>query len=588
MLLSIPGQNRLAPPFLMIRGAFEMKQSMTFIPTLREVPADADIRSHQLLLRAGYIRQNASGIYSYLPLARRVLQKIEAIVREELDNAGAVELLMPAMQQAELWQESGRWYTYGPELMRMKDRHERDFALGATHEEVITSLVRDEIKSYKRLPLSLYQIQTKFRDEQRPRFGVLRGREFIMKDAYSFHATKESLDDTYEKIFQAYTNIFTRCGLNFRAVIADSGAMGGKDTHEFMVLSDVGEDTIAYSDSSDFAANIEMAPVQVTYEKSAEEAKPLEKVATPNEKTIEEVSAFLKVEAQQCIKTLLFKADEKFVVVLARGDHEINDIKLKNLLGAANVELADAEAAKGILGALPGSLGPIDLKDVEIYADKAVEFAVNVVTGANEDGYHYVNVNPGRDFQVHAYEDLRFIQEGDPSPDGNGTIQFAKGIEVGHVFKLGTRYSEAMNAVYLDENGRTQPMIMGCYGIGVSRLIAAIAEQYNDEKGFIWPENIAPYEVHVIGVNMKDESQASLAAQLYDELKSARYEVLFDDRAERAGVKFADADLIGLPVRVTVGKKAAEGIVELKVRKTGEMLEIHHSELQSKIAELLA
>ena len=565
-----------------------MKQSMTFIPTLREVPADAEIKSHQLLLRAGFMRQNASGVYSFLPLGNKVLQKVEQIIREEMDQAGAVELLMPALQQAELWQESGRWYTYGPELMRLKDRHNREFALGATHEEVVTSLIRDEVKSYKRLPLSVYQIQTKFRDEKRPRFGLLRGREFIMKDAYSFHATKESLDEVYDKFFQAYSNIFSRCGLDFRAVIADSGAIGGKDTHEFHVLSEIGEDTIAYSDTSDYAANIEMAPVITKYEKSSETLETLEKVHTPGQKSIEDVSSFLKTDAAKCIKTLLFKVDDKHVVVLVRGDHEVNDIKLKNYYNASIVELAEPSATKEILGCEIGSLGPIGINsEVDVIADSAVESIVNGVTGANEEDYHYIHVNPGRDFNVAAYVDLRFIQVGDPSPDGNGTIQFAEGIEVGHVFKLGTRYSEAMNAVFLDENGRTQPMIMGCYGIGVSRTVAAIAEQFNDEKGLVWPANMAPYQVHLIPVNMKDDIQATVGEELYNQLKAAGLDVLMDDRQERAGVKFADSDLIGLPIRVTVGKKAAEGIFEVKIRKTGEVLEVAQADLIAKIQELL-
>jgi len=564
-----------------------MKQSMTLIPTLREVPADAEIKSHQLLLRAGYIRQNASGVYSYLPLARKVLQKVEQIIREEMDQSGSVELLMPALQQSELWQESGRWYTYGPELMRMRDRHDREFALGATHEEVITSLIRDEVKSYKRLPLSLYQIQTKFRDEKRPRFGLLRGREFIMKDAYSFHSSQESLDQTYQRLFQAYSNIFSRCGLDYRAVIADSGAMGGKDTHEFMVLSDVGEDTIAYSDTSSYAANIEMAPVVMEYEKKAEEAKEIEKVRTENKKSIEEVANFLEVDAKDCIKSMLFKVDDRYVLTLVRGDHEVNDIKLKNLLGAATAELADAEETKSVLGCAVGSLGPVQAKDVEIVADHAVAAIVNGVCGANEENYHYMNVNPERDFEVSQFADLRFILEGDPSPDGEGKILFAKGIEVGHVFKLGTRYSEAMGATYLDENGRTQPMIMGCYGIGVSRTMAAVVEQFNDDKGLVWPTALAPFDLHLIAVNMKDAVQAELAGELYAKLKAARFDVLFDDRQERPGVKFADSDLIGLPIRITVGKKASEGIVELKVRKTGDMHEVHVDELQTKIEEIL-
>ncbi|MGI8384426.1 proline--tRNA ligase [Robertmurraya sp. P23] len=564
-----------------------MKQSMTLIPTLREVPADAEIKSHQLLLRAGFVRQNASGIYSYLPMAQRVLKKIETIVREEMDNAGAVELLMPALQQAELWQESGRWYTYGPELMRLHDRHTREFALGATHEEVITSLVRDEVKSYKRLPLTLYQIQTKFRDEKRPRFGLLRGREFIMKDAYSFHSSQESLDEVYDRLFTAYSNIFSRCDLDFRAVIADSGAMGGKDTHEFMVLSDVGEDTIAYSDTSNYAANIEMAPVVNTYEKSDEPQKEMEKVLTENKKSIEEVVGFLNVDASKCIKSLLFKVEDQYVLVLVRGDHEVNDIKLKNLYSASIVELATPEETKEILGCSIGSLGPVGVNKVEIVADPAVQAIVNGVCGANEEHHHFINVNADRDFSVTKYADIRFIQEGDLSPDGQGKIVFAKGIEVGHVFKLGTRYSEAMNATYLDENGKSQPMIMGCYGIGVSRTLAAVAEQFNDENGLVWPAQIAPFEVHLIPINLKDEAQAKLASELYEQLKAQAFEVLMDDRAERPGVKFADSDLIGLPVRVTVGKKAADGIVELKVRKTGEMLEVHKDDLLQTIAGLL-
>ncbi|WP_154989753.1 proline--tRNA ligase [Priestia megaterium] len=564
-----------------------MRQSSTLIPTLREVPADADIKSHQLLLRAGYMRQNASGVYSFLPLGKRVLQKVEQIVREEMDRAGSVELLMPALQQAELWQESGRWYSYGPELMRMKDRHGREFALGATHEEVITSLLRDEVKSYKRLPLNLYQIQTKFRDEKRPRFGLLRGREFIMKDAYSFHASQESLDEVYDKMFAAYSRIFERCGLNFRAVIADSGAMGGKDTHEFMVLSEIGEDTIAYSDTSSYAANVEMAPVVNTYEKSDEAEKELTKVETPNQHSIEDVAAFLNVEATSCIKSLLFKVDDRFVLVLVRGDHEVNDIKVKNYFEASVVELATPEETKEALKCVVGSVGPIGVSDsVEVVADHAVKAIVNGVCGANEEGYHYTNVNE-RNFNA-TYEDFRFIQEGDQSPDGQGVIKFAKGIEVGHVFKLGTRYSEAMGATYLDENGRSQPMIMGCYGIGVSRTVAAIAEQFNDENGLLWPEAVTPYQVHVIPVNVKNDEQRELGEKLYNELLDNRFEVLLDDRQERAGVKFADSDLIGLPVRVTVGKRASEGIVEVKVRKTGESLEVSVDNLVSTVKELLA
>ncbi|MCL1695427.1 MULTISPECIES: proline--tRNA ligase [unclassified Lysinibacillus] len=563
-----------------------MKQSKTFIPTLREVPADAEVKSHKQLLRAGFIRQNTSGVYSYLPLAKRVLTKIETIIREEMEAINSIELLMPSLQSAELWQESGRWEKYGPELMRLKDRHDRDFALGPTHEEVITTLVRDEIKSYKKLPLTLYQIQTKFRDEKRPRFGLLRGREFIMKDAYSFHASRESLDETYDDMYRAYSNIFSRLGLNYRAVIADAGSIGGKGTHEFMVLSEIGEDTIAYSDTSDYAANIEMAEVLVDYQPSDEAIKELEKVATPDQKTIEEVSAFLNVEPSNVIKSLVFDIDGELVVVLARGDHEINDIKLKNALDASSVELASEAAIRELLGCGVGSIGPVKLPvDIKVVADNAIKSIRNGIAGANEDGFHLVNVNLERDFAVNEYLDIRFIQEGDPSPDGQGIIKFAEGIEVGHIFKLGTTYSEKMNGTFLDEQGKSQPFIMGCYGIGVSRILAAVAEHFQDDNGFVWPTQLAPYDIHVVPVNTKDETQVALADELYGLLKSYRYDVLLDDRAERAGVKFADADLIGLPVRVTVGKKATEGVVEVKLRQTGETFEWKKEEVIDRLNE---
>ncbi|MBC1732606.1 proline--tRNA ligase [Listeria seeligeri] len=557
-----------------------MRQTMTFIPTLKEVPADAEVKSHQLLLRAGFIRQTASGIYSYLPLATLTLRKIETIIREELEAVGAAELLMPALQPAELWQESGRWNDYGPELMRLKDRASRDFALGPTHEEVITALLRDEIKSYKRLPLTLYQIQTKFRDEKRPRFGLLRGREFIMKDAYSFHATNESLDEVYDLMHQAYSNIFTRCGLEFRSVIADSGSIGGKETQEFVALSDIGEDTIAYSDASDYAANVEMAPVLHMEKKSHELEKELEKVTTPDQKTIADIMTFLEIPIEKTMKSMLYQVDEEVIMVLVRGDHEVNDIKIKNALDATNVELVDPAVAVELLGANFGSLGPIGVpENVRIFADNAIKDLVNAVAGANEDGFHYINVNPTRDFEVVSYFDLRMIQVGDLSPDGQGVIKFAEGIEVGHIFKLGTKYSQAMNATVLDENGRAQPIIMGCYGIGVSRILSAIAEQSNDENGLVWDKKISPFDLHLIPVNMKSEEQVAFAETLYQSLQQAGFSVLIDDRSERAGVKFADADLIGLPIRITVGKKAAEGIVEVKIRKTGEMIEVRQDEL---------
>ena len=561
-----------------------MKQSIVYSPTLREVPSDADIKSHQLLLRAGFIRQNASGIYSFLPLGNKVLQKVANIVREEMNNAGAMEMLMPSMQAQELWEESGRWDNFGPELMRLRDRHGRGFALGATHEEVVTSIIRDELKSYKKLPITLYQVQSKFRDEKRPRFGLLRGREFLMKDAYSFHASQESLDEVYDRLFTAYSNVFTRCGLNFRAVVADSGAMGGKDTHEFMVLSDIGEDTIAFSNESSYAANIEMAPVVANYEPSDEKLEEVQKVETPNQKTIDEVIEFLNLPIEKSIKSIIFKADESFVLVLARGDHEINDIKLKNYLGAHSVELATKEEVKELMNCEIGSLGPIGVKsDLLVLADNAIKGIVNGCCGANEEGYHYINVTVNRDYDVKDFVDLRFIQEGDVSPDGKGTISFAKGIEVGHVFKLGTKYSESMNATFLDENGKSNPIIMGCYGIGVSRTLAAIVEQYNDEKGIVWPKNLAPFDVHVITVNTKNEEQVNLADDIYKTLKEIGQDVLLDDRNERVGVKFADADLFGIPVRVVVGKKAAEGIVELKTRDGQVSKEVEISSLVNEI-----
>ncbi|MCZ2257028.1 proline--tRNA ligase [Sporosarcina sp. G11-34] len=563
-----------------------MKQSLTFIPTMREIPSDAEIRSHQLLLRAGFIRQTTSGVYSYLPLGKMVLKKIEAIIREEMDAINGVEVLMPALQQAELWQESGRWQSYGPELFRMKDRHNRDFALGATHEEVIVSLVRDELKSYKQLPLTMYQIQTKFRDEQRPRFGLLRGREFIMKDAYSFHATEESLNETYEHMYQAYTNIFTRLGLNFRSVIADAGAIGGSGTHEFMALSDIGEDTIAYSDETSFAANIEMAEVRNEYVKSDDPLKEMEKVATPDQRTIEDVVSFLGVEAERCIKTLVFNIDGELVMVLARGDHEINDIKLKNALDADTVEFAYEGDVYELLSCEVGSVGPVKLPiGVRVIADHAVASIVNGVAGANEDGYHFINTNPERDFGVDDYMDLRIIQEGDLTPDGEGTVKFAKGIEVGHIFKLGTTYSEPMSGKFLDNNGRSQPYQMGCYGIGVSRIMAAVAEEFNDENGLKWPKKLAPFDIHLVPINMNNEDQKELADNLYKLLKSYKFDVLYDDRTERAGVKFTDSDLIGLPMRITIGKKAAEGIVEVKFRESGETTEWHVEEITEKLQE---
>lgn len=551
-----------------------MKQSKVFIPTMKEVPAGAEALSHRLLLKAGLIKQSTSGIYSYLPLAARVLNNIEAIVREEMERIDAVEILMPALQQAELWEESGRWSAYGPELMRLQDRNGREFALGPTHEEVVTSIVRDELKSYKQLPLTLFQIQSKYRDEKRPRFGLLRGREFIMKDAYSFHADEDSLDASYQDMYNAYGRIFKRVGINARPVVADSGAIGGSHTHEFMALSEIGEDTIVYSEQSDYAANIEKAEVVYQANEKHEDLQPLTKIETPNIHTAQELATFLDKPLDEITKSMVFKIDGEFIMVLVRGHHELNDIKLKAYFGTDNIELASEDEIVNLLGAKPGSLGPVFDKEIKVYADNFIQDLNNIVVGANEDGYHLLNANIGRDFEVDAFGDFRFILEGEPLSDGSGPARFAEGIEVGQVFKLGTKYSESMNATFLDNQGKAQPLLMGCYGIGVSRTLSAIVEQNNDENGIIWPKSVTPFDLHLITINPKKDDQRELADQLYTHLKE-NYDVLYDDRKERAGVKFNDADLIGLPVRVVVGKNAAEGIVEVKRRDTGESEDVH-------------
>ncbi|MCE5089535.1 proline--tRNA ligase [Staphylococcus devriesei] len=562
-----------------------MKQSKVFIPTMREVPAEAEALSHQLLLKAGLIKQSTSGIYSYLPLATRVLNNISRIIREEMERVDAVEILMPALQQAELWEESGRWGAYGPELMRLKDRNGREFALGPTHEEVVTSIVRDELKSYKRLPLTLFQIQSKFRDEQRPRFGLLRGREFIMKDAYSFHADEASLDQTYQDMYNAYSLIFKRVGINARPVVADSGAIGGNHTHEFMALSQIGEDTIVFSESSDYAANIEKAEVVYHPNEKHTEIAELEKIATPNVKTAQELADFLNRPLDEIVKTMIFKIDGEFIMFLVRGHHELNEVKVKAHFGTDNIDMATQDEIVNLLGAHPGSLGPIHDNEIKIYADNYVKDLNNLVVGANEDGYHYVNANIERDFNVDEYGDFRFILEGEQLSDGSGEAKFAEGIEVGQVFKLGTKYSESMNATFLDNQGKAQPLIMGCYGIGVSRTLSAIVEQNNDENGIIWPKSVTPFDLHLITINPKKEEQLELSNQLYSQLQQ-QYDVLYDDRQERAGVKFNDADLIGLPIRIVVGKRAAEGIVEVKVRQTGESEEVHIDDLAKHVTSL--
>ena len=559
-----------------------MKQSKVFIPTLREEPAEAESISHKFLLKSGMIKQNARGIYSYLPTAKRVLNKIERIVLEEMERIDGVEVLMPVLQPSELWEESGRWEAYGSELMRLKDRNNRDFALGPTHEEIITSLVRDELKSYKRLPITLFQIQSKFRDEKRPRFGLLRGREFIMKDAYSFHSDEESLDETYNDMYNAYHNIFTRVGLKFRPVLADSGAIGGDHTHEFMALAEIGEDTIVYSDSTDFAANIEKAEVVYTPNPEHTEIKELEKVETPDVKTAQALADFLNVTLDRIIKSMIIKVDDEYVMILIRGHHELNDVKLKSFFKTENIELATETEIENIMGAKPGSLGPVNVDKIKIYADQFIQDINNLAVGANEDGYHYLNANVDRDFKVEAYGDFRFILEGEALPNNLGNAKFAEGIEVGQVFKLGTKYSESMNATFLNEQGRAQPLIMGCYGVGISRTLSAVIEQHHDDNGIIWPKAISPYDLHLIAINPKQEAQKELSDQIYEQLRE-KFDVLYDDRKERAGVKFNDADLIGLPVRIMVGKKASEGIVEVKRRDNTESQEVHVDEIEEVI-----
>ncbi|KIS03631.1 proline--tRNA ligase [Paucilactobacillus wasatchensis] len=565
-----------------------MKQSKMLISTLKEAPSDAEALSHQMMLRAGYIYQVSAGVYAYLPLAHRVLRKIEDIIREELDKIDAVEMLMPAILPADLWRQSDRYDSYGENLFKFKDRHERDFIMGPTHEETFTEVIRDSLKSYKKLPLTLYQLQPKYRDEDRPRYGLLRGREFEMMDAYSFTVDEEGLDTVYKQMESAYNNIFERCGLEFKTIIGDAGAMGGSDSKEFSAIAAVGEDTIAYSDKSEYAANLEMATNKFTSKKSHAALADLEKIKTPGVQTVAELAEFLKTDASGLVKTLFFMADEKPVMVLVRGDHEVNEVKVTNFLHADSLEMATPAETKKYLHASFGSLGPVGVgEDVTILADQYVGDMVNVAVGADEDGYHYVNANIERDFRVDEFGDFKMAQPGEISPDGEGELQFTRGIEIGHIFKLGTRYSKALNAQVLDQNGRQKDVIMGSYGIGVTRLLSAIAEQYADENGLVWPMGIAPFDIHVVPINMKKEEQKDLAETIETQLQQTGYQVLLDDRIERAGVKFADSDLIGIPLRVTVGKKAEDGIVEIKIRKTGETVEVKQEELESTIGILL-
>lgn len=603
-----------------------MKQSKMPIPTLREMPSDAQVISHALMLRAGYVRQVSAGVYSYLPLANRVIEKAKNIMRQEFEKIGAVEMLAPALLSAELWRESGRYETYGEDLYKLKNREKSDFILGPTHEETFTAIVRDSVKSYKQLPLNLYQIQPKYRDEKRPRNGLLRTREFIMKDAYSFHANYDSLDSVYDEYKAAYERIFTRSGLDFKAIIGDGGAMGGKDSQEFMaitsartdldrwvvldksvasfdeILAEVqeeikaellkwivsGEDTIAYSSESSYAANLEMATNEYKPSNRVVAEEEVTRVATPDVKSIDEVAAFLNVPEEQTIKTLFYIADGELVAALLVGNDQLNEVKLKNHLGADFFDVASEEEVANVVQAGFGSLGPVGLpENIKIIADRKVQDVRNAVVGANEDGYHLTGVNPGRDF-TSEYVDIREVREGEISPDGQGVLNFARGIEIGHIFKLGTRYSASMGADVLDENGRAVPIIMGCYGIGVSRLLSAVMEQHarlfvnktpKGEYRYAWginfPKELAPFDVHLITVNVKDEEAQALTEKLEASLMGAGYEVLTDDRNERVGVKFSDSDLIGLPIRITVGKKAADGIVEVKIKATGDTIEVH-------------
>ncbi len=555
-----------------------MRTSQFPLNTVKETPSDAEIVSHQLMIRAGLVRKLAAGLYNWLPLGVRILQKAQHIVREEMNNAGALEVLMPVVQPSELWQESGRWEQYGPELARLNDRHGREFCLGPTHEEIITELARNEIKSYKQLPVNYYQIQTKFRDEIRPRFGIMRSREFIMKDAYSFHMDDESLQETYDRMFQAYHNIFTRLGLNFRPVLADTGSIGGNASHEFHVLADSGEDAIAFSTESQYAANVEKAEALAPTEPRAEATEQLEKVPTPGQRSIEEISSFLNVSSAQCLKTLLVKGDDDAVVALLLcGHHSLNDIKAEKLDGVASplTMASDAEISQAA-GCDAGYIGPIDL-DVPMIVDRSAATMANFICGANENDMHYTGVNWGRDLaEPTRIEDIRQVVEGDASPDGQGTLTIARGIEVGHIFQLGTKYSEAMNASVLNENGKNQVMTMGCYGIGITRVIAAAIEQNHDNKGIIWPAALAPFQVALLPMNMhKSERLKAATEKLYLELKEAGFDVLFDDRKVRPGFMFSDMELIGIPHRIVLGDKGLDnGMVEYRARTDSDNQDI--------------
>ncbi len=565
-----------------------MKMSNLYAPTLREVPAEAEVVSHQLMLRAGMIRKATGGVYSYLPLAWRTLRKIEQIVREEMDAKGGQEIAMPIVQPAEIWQQTGRWDVYGEEMFRLKDRHQRDFCLGPTHEEMVTTLVKADIRSYRQLPLLVYQIQNKYRDEIRPRFGLMRGREFIMKDLYSFDRDAAGLDISYKKMYDAYTQIFSRCGLTFRPVEADPGAIGGSGTHEFMVLADSGEAAIAYCEQCDYAANVEKAELAVIAANDEGSLPMLEK-DTPGQRTIQEVAEFLATPSDHLIKSMAYMTEQGPVLALVRGDHEVNEIKLLNLLNVLQLELASETDIRKVFRSAPGYIGPVGLTGVTIVADASVMNMLNAVCGANAENKHWIQVMPARDFKPDHIADLRMIREGDPCPRCGAKVRTARGIEVGQVFKLHTKYSKALQATYLDENGQENLMVMGCYGVGVSRTMAAAIEQHHDEDGIIWPASIAPYHAVIVPINIKDEAQMALCNQLYADLTAAGVEVVLDDRDERSGVKFKDADLIGYPLRITIGPKAIkENSVEVKNRRTKETTLFPLGDHVEQICRLLA
>lgn len=566
-----------------------MRFSKSFIKTLKETPKEAETASHKLLLRASMIKKLTSGVYTYLPLGYKALKKVENIVREEMDRAGAQEILMPVLQPAELWKESGRWEVMGPLMMKLQDRNKRDFVLGPTHEEVITDLIRNEISSYKSLPLNLYQIQTKFRDEIRPRFGLMRGREFVMKDAYSFHTSQESLDEEFLNMRDAYSRIFSRCGLKFRPVEADSGAIGGSGSQEFHVLAESGEDEIIYCDSCEYAANVETATSKVE-PAPVEELKAAELIDTPNVSKIDDIVNYLNIPYSKTVKAMMYRdmGTDQVYMVLMRGDYEVNETKLRNVINAVDVTLlTDEELVKH--GLIKGFIGPygIELKDIKIIADEEVTKINNHTAGGNKLDTHYINVNYGRDYTADIVADVKTVKPGETCPRCGGKLRSARGIEVGHIFKLGTKYSQALNATYLDDKGESKVMIMGCYGIGVSRTLASAIEQNNDEFGIIWPSALAPYVVDVIPANIKNEDQVKVAEEIYNALLTDGIDSMIDDRDERPGFKFKDADLIGFPFKVVSGKKAGEGIVELKIRRTGETLEVSKDEVVAKVRELM-